>query len=97
MDLPTMAEAWLRRWLFWGSLAVAGGLAVFLVIAPWLGGDPAGGPLARLVALFGHDTTLRQTSLASAVGLAVTARVFFQPAGRPSRPSRRPPSDVTGA
>jgi hypothetical protein len=92
-----MAEAWLRRWLFRGSLALAAGLVVLLVVAPWLGGDAAGNTLARLVALFGHDTTLRRTCLAAAVGLAVTACVFFQPVGRPARPPRRPPSDVAGA
>jgi hypothetical protein len=92
-----MAEAWLRRWLFRSSLALAAGMVVLLAAAPWLGGDAAGSTLARLMALFGHDTTLRRTCLAAAVGLAVTACVFFQPVGRPARPPRRPPSDVAGA
>jgi hypothetical protein len=92
-----MAEAWLRRWLFRGSLAVAAGLAGLVIVAPWLGGDPNGSAAARLLALFGHDTTLRRTGLACAAGLAVTARVFFQPAAGPPRPSRRPPSDGTAA
>jgi hypothetical protein len=92
-----MAEAWLRRWLFRFILALAAGLAVLVAIAPWLGGDKTGGPLARLLALFGHDSTVRRTSLAGAAGLAVTAVIFFQPSGRSTRPSRRPPSDATGA
>jgi hypothetical protein len=85
-----MAEAWLRRWLFRCTLALAAGLAGLVAAAPWLGGDAAGGRAARLLALFGHDVTLRRTGLACAAGLAVTACVFFQPAGRT-------PSDVSGA
>ena len=92
-----MAEAWLRRWLFRGSQVLAAGLVALIVAAPWLGGDPNGNARARLVALFAHDTTLRRTGLAGAAGLAVTAWIFFQPAGRPVRPSRRPPSDSSGA
>jgi hypothetical protein len=92
-----MAEAWLRRWLFRGSLGLAAGMVVLVAVAPWLGGDAAGGTTARLMALLGYDTTLRRTCLAAAVGLAVTACVFFQPVGRPARPPRRPPSDVAGA
>jgi hypothetical protein len=92
-----MAEAWLRRWLYRCTLALAAGLALLVVVAPWLGGDGSGGVADRLLALFGHDTTLRRVGLASAAGLAVTARVFFQTPPRPARPPRRPPSDVTGA
>jgi hypothetical protein len=92
-----MAESWLRRWLFRGSLALAAGMVILLAAAPWLGGDAAGSTPARLIALFGHDTTLRRTCMAAAVGLVVTAFVFFQPVGRPARPPRRPPSDVAGA
>jgi hypothetical protein len=92
-----MVEAWLRRWLFRGSILLAAGLAGLIAVAPWLGGDETGGSLARLLALFGHDVTLRRTGLASAVGLLVTALIFFPSAGRPTRPPRRPRSDVTGA
>jgi hypothetical protein len=97
MDLLSMGETWLRRWLFRCSLALAASLAAFIAIAPWLGVDPAPGLLGKLIALFGHDRTLRQAGLASAAGLAVTARVFFQPTGRPSRAPRRPPSDARNA
>lgn len=92
-----MAEAWLRRWLYRCTLALSAGLAVLVLAAPWLGGDESGGAVARIVALFGHDVTLRRTGLASAAGLAVTAQVFFRTPSRPAPPARRPPPDVTGA
>jgi hypothetical protein len=92
-----MAEAWLRRWLYRCTLALSAGLVVAVVVAPWLGGDESGGVAARLLALFGHDATLRRTGLACAAGLAVTAQVFFRPPPRPARPTQRPPSDVAGA
>jgi hypothetical protein len=87
-----MGDAWLRRWLFRGFLAVAAGLVGLLIVAPWLDTDTPEGIPARLVGLFGHDKALRRTCLAAAVGLAVTARVFFQTAGRPPRLPRRPRS-----
>jgi hypothetical protein len=90
-----MGEAWLRRWLFRCSLAVAATLIALIVIAPWLGGDDS--LFGRLLHLFGHDLTVRRTGLAGAAGLGVTALVFFQPAGRPAHPPDRPPADVTGA
>jgi hypothetical protein len=92
-----MAETWLRRWLFRVSLMVAAGLCVLIAVAPWLGGDEGGGPTAKLLSLLGRDVTLRRTCLASAAGLAVTARIFFYSAGVPSRPTRRSRSDMTGA
>jgi hypothetical protein len=92
-----MAEAWLRRLLFWGNLALAAGLAALVLVTPWLSVDESSGTVAWLVARFGHDAALRRTCLATAVGLAVTACVFFQPARRSARPPRRPPSDVAGA
>ena len=93
----TMAEAWLRRWLFRCSLMFAAVLAALVVVAPWLAGDSAAPAPSRLLTLFGHDATLRRTALAGAAGLAVTAFIFFQPAGRVARPPRRPPAEGTGA
>lgn len=83
-------EDWLRRWLFRGTLAVAMALASLVAVAPWLGGDEEGNERQRVLALFGRDTALRRTSLASAAGLIVTALVFFQPTAR----SPRPPSNT---
>jgi hypothetical protein len=76
-----------RRLLFQLTRALAAGLAGAVLAAPWL--DAAGaapGDWARVVALFGHDPVVRRTALAGALGLLVTAYVFF-----------RPPSDVAGA
>jgi hypothetical protein len=89
-------DAWLRRWLFRGCLTLAAVLVGLVVVAPFLSGDPNGGILTRILALFGHDTTLRRTGLASAAGLAVTARVFFQPAAQAARPGGKPLSDRPG-
>jgi hypothetical protein len=84
-----MADAWLRRWLSRCSLGLAAGLVVLVLVAPWLGTDKRGGTLSKLLTLFGHDVTVRRTGLATAAGLAVTARVFFRPEERPPRPPRR--------
>ncbi len=92
-----MAETWLRRWLFRVSLVIAAALGVLVVVAPWLAGDEGGGPMARLLRLFGRDVTLRRTTLASAAGLAVTAYIFFLSPKLPGRVPRRPPSDAAGA
>jgi hypothetical protein len=56
----------------------------------------------KLVAVFARDATLRRTAVASAVGLAVTAFVFFRQASRPRpeavhHPRLPPPTDVVGA
>ena len=73
-----------RRWLFRFTRALAVGLGALVAVAPWLdGAAPAG--WSRVVELFGHDPAVRRTALASALGLLVTAHVFFQP-----------PSDVAG-
>lgn len=84
------------------------GLAVVLFLlvigAPLVDNDeehPDGA--GQVVALFARDTTLRRTSLASAVGLAVTATVFFRPTPAPARGAapkttpRQPPTKIVGA
>lgn len=58
-----------------------------------------GGGWRKLVRLFARDTTMRRTAVASGVGLAVTACVFFQPVRR-SRFTHRtpqPPNRIVGA
>jgi hypothetical protein len=89
------------RWLF----RLVCGLALFLVAlvlaAPLVDdGQAATEGWRRLILLFAHDVTLRRTSLASAVGLLVTACVFFQPAldnAAQVPPPRKRGSDVAGA
>jgi hypothetical protein len=69
-------------WLYGLTLTLATAVAVCVALAPWInvGSWP-------LLALFAVDGTVRRTALASAVGLAVSAVVFF-------RPHRRPPSPL---
>ena len=93
---------WLPRLLFRLTLALAALLLLLVVAAPLLDGE--GGQAegwARVVALFARDATLRRTAVASAVGLAVTAWVFFRPAGRVltlprkvKKPRQPPPTGV---
>jgi len=94
--------AWLPRYLFWASLAAAVVLAGLVLLGPLLDNEvrrPAG--WRRLVALFARDAVLRRTAVASGVGLAVTAFVFFKsPRPRPGtlpQPRLPPPRDVVGA
>lgn len=76
----------LQRLLFFATLALAAALALLVPTAPLL---HAAQP-DSVLHLFAEDVVVRRTALASALGLAVTAFVFFRPA-RPPRPDRRPP------
>lgn len=91
-------------WLFRLALSLAFLLIAVVLIAPWLDNEeqaPEG--WRRALHLFAQDATLRRTSLASAVGIIVTACVFFRPPRTPSLPAPEviepepPPSDVVGA
>src|SRR5262245_3255389 len=89
---------WLPRLLYRLTVALAAVLLALVLLCPWLddGADEPSGS-DQVVTLFARDTTLRRTAVASAVGLLVTAGVFFRPAPRrPNRPPR-PPADVAGA
>ena len=96
---------WLPFGLFWLTLAAAAALIVVVLASPLVdneGGPPGDG--SRWVALFARDLVLRRTAVASALGLAVTAFVFFRPsaASRPVvrrtlRPPKLPPADIAGA
>jgi hypothetical protein len=89
------------RWLF----RVVCGLALLLVLAVLaapLIHDAEIGPKSfrRLVFLFAHDATIRRTSIASAMGLLVTACVFFRSTADSTvqvPPPRKKRSDVAGA
>jgi len=79
-------------------------LRFFLVILAPLGDNGEAQPAgwARLLALFARDAALRRTAVASAVGLLVTACVFFRPPLRPTPRKRKrttapPPPSVAGA
>lgn len=63
-------------------LTVAAALAIggLVVAAPWLTELETDPPIwERIVRLFAEDTTVKRTALASALGLLVTAWVFFRP------------------
>jgi len=92
---------WLPRFLFRSTLVAAVVLIALVFLTPLLDNEsqrPAG--WRKLVALFARDPVLRRTAVASAVGLAVTAFVFFK-SPRPrhtfQQPRLPPPTDVVGA
>jgi len=65
--------------LFLLTLAVALGLVGLVWVSPWFLAGTADDP--EFLTLCAHDGTVRQTLLASALGLAITAFVFFKPPG----------------
>ena len=79
-----------QRLLFWLTCAASVGLLGFVVFAPVLVGEPGSGP--RWLELFARDATLRRTAVASALGLVVTASIFFR--APPRRKPPRPPGSV---
>ncbi len=102
--LRRLAFTWLPRILFRLALAVAALLFLLVLLAP-LGDNGQERPSGwgRVLALFARDAAIRRTTVASAVGLAVTSCVFFRPneAHAPSRPRRGPkappPPGIAGA
>jgi hypothetical protein len=79
---------WLPRLLFPASLFAAALLFALVLLSPLVDNaetSPHG--WGRLLALFARDAAVRRTAIASALGLAVTAGVFFRPIG----PVRRLP------
>jgi hypothetical protein len=96
----------LPRLLFRLTVAVSIALILLVLVAPLLdneGVQPDGWRF--VVTLFAQDATLRRTAVASALGLLVTACVFFRPPEAPQPVVRRrkqpgpppPPSGVAGA
>lgn len=75
-------DVWLPRACFVLALGAAAGLVALVVIAPWVESE------RPLWTLYAHDVTVRRTSLFAALGLLVTAFVFFRPK-RPSQPEAR--------
>jgi hypothetical protein len=70
-------------------------MATAVTLAPLLDNDkaPEGRP-TNVLTLLAHDTVVRRTVLAGAVGLLATGFIFFRPPyGRPPRS----PTDVIGA
>jgi hypothetical protein len=92
-----MTKFWLPRLLYLLILLTAAILILLVILSPWVDNWVA----VRVISVFAHDRTLRSTAVASALGLIVTACVFFRPAARARRPQtkeRRPsPPNVAGA
>jgi hypothetical protein len=79
-----MFRRWLTRGLpglLWSlTLGASATLLALVLLAPLLAGkEDAGEVWPRLVGLFARDPLVRRTALASAIGLVVTASVFFRP------------------
>lgn len=92
-----LREIWIPRLLFVFTAGCALALAAAVVVSPFL--DPAEYPRwSRVIRLFSHDETVRRTAVASAIGLGVTALVFFKPGllRRKARPQKESPP-VIGA
>jgi hypothetical protein len=100
MSGPGPRPTWLPRLLHRLTLAVSVSLLGVVLLAPFLDpveARPRGG--RRLLAVFARDATVRRTALASSLGLAVTACVFFRsnPARRaPARKPAKPPPPAGG-
>lgn len=95
--------SWLAPLLFRLTVGVAVVLFLLVLLTPLLDrdGTPGAAP-PRIVWIFARDGTVRKTALGCAVGLTVTAFVFFR--GRPTarsapRPQLKlpPPVNVVGA
>jgi len=70
-------DFWVPRLLFLATLGMAVALAGTVLLAPWLVEENQPG----VFPLFAGDAIVRRTTFASALGLAVTAFVFFRPGG----------------
>lgn len=87
-------DFWLPRLLFLTTLGLGLALGAAIGLAPLLVSEDA----PRLLELLAGDILVRRTGLASALGLAVTAFVFFRPPGLlRSRKNRKPPGAIAGA
>jgi hypothetical protein len=100
----TTGSAWLPRSCFWLAIGTAGLLIACVFLAPVVDrqdSQPQG--IFRVITLFARDPVMRRTALAGAIGLFVTACVFFRPTlkswalrSRHSKPPP-PPINVVGA
>lgn len=89
-------HSWRTTLLFYLTLCCALMLGVLVLAAPLIWEEDEN----RFLQVFARDSTVRRTALASAVGLAVTAFVFFRPGlllGKKSRWRRPPPNTMAGA
>jgi hypothetical protein len=90
--MSRFTQVWLPGACFYLTLGAAMALAAAVLAAPWLAGESA----HPLVGLYADDLTVRRTSLFSALGLVVTAFVFFRPKRAP-KPAKPDATHVAGA
>jgi hypothetical protein len=93
--LQELRDYWLPLMLFSGIMLVAILLLAVVTAMPFLIEElPFSHPL---LAMFAEDATVRRTSIAGAIGMVVTACVFFRPNGTmPARKAsaKKPPADT---
>src|SRR2546423_463208 len=98
---PTHRSSLLSRLLFLVTVLLAAILLGLVVLAPYLASGEPNLPMRdRVIAVFARDQAIRRTALASALGLIVTACVFFRTpaaARRPKASQLPPPPDIAGA
>jgi hypothetical protein len=93
--LQELRDYWLPLMLYCGIMLVAIVLLAVVTALPFLIEDlPFAHPLLEM---FAEDATVRRTSIAGAIGLVVTACVFFRP-NRTMPPrkasAKKPPADT---
>ena len=92
-----MKSSWFPRLLYYLSLMAAAALILLVILSPLVDNKVS----LRWLTVFANDPTLRRTAVASALGLVVTACVFFRTPGsgrqKSSGSSQAPPSDMAGA
>jgi hypothetical protein len=88
-----LRHVWLPRLCFLIAIAIALILFIVVLIAPWIAADNI-----PLLILFADNAGVRGAAIASAVGLVITARVFFRAPRPEKRSPREPPSgNMAGA
>src|SRR6516165_7192998 len=95
-----MIRRFLSYWIPRLCFLLATGTALFLIVlvcgAPIVhNGAVTAGRWSNVTIIFAEDATLRRTSVASAVGLFVTALVFFRAPGLRRRHSKERQSPST--
>lgn len=78
---PGPVGRWMRRWLYRLTVIIAAGLGGLVMATPHWNVTPGPDWLDRAAWLFAHDDLLRKVSVISAVGLWLTAIIFFRPRG----------------
>jgi hypothetical protein len=90
--LQELRDYWLPLMLFAGTLLVAVVLSLLVALMPFVVEYVAEVPV---LPLFADDAIVRRSSIAGAIGLIVTAFVFFRPnASVLGRRSKKPPGDT---